>query len=183
MRGSLLHRGAAIAFTLQVASAQSHEAAHSNELPIPRAGDFGFSAAPHAKSYLYDLRSCLKTRNAVTAHFVRDEGTKALSTTRILGCHQELSDRRWFLKLDIADDVGVDIFERPLVYPSAKWDAYRSSGKTLDLSPTPPSGLENNSATGWKTHLGLAPPEITTKLGIPLSVAQRGIIFAANYHF
>jgi hypothetical protein len=167
---SLLHLAAAITLTLQGASAQSAEAVHSNELPITMADDFGFSPVPAANSYRYDSRTGLKAGNRVT--------------TRILRGNHHWSNRSWFLKPHIADDVGVmDIFERPLVYPSAEWGTHRSSGTTLELPPTVPSRLQNNSAMGWKTHLGLAPPEISTKFGVPSSVAQRGIMFGANYHF
>jgi hypothetical protein len=186
--GSLLHTGAAIAFTMQVASAQSAEAAHSNEIPIPMTDDFGFSAAPAAKasykSYRYDLRNGLKTENAVRARFETDEATEALSTTRMSRGHYQLSDRSWFLKPHIADDfVVMNISEKPLAYPSANWATNRSTVTTLELSPMPSSGLENNSTMGWQTHLGLAPPEISTRFGIPSSVTQRGIMFGANYHF
>src|SRR6185436_17296660 len=130
------------------------------------------------------LEKSLKTENPVRAHFETDEATEVLPTTRRSTGYYQLSYRSWFLKPHIAHNfVAMDISEKPSAYPSANSATNGSTVTTLELSPMPLSGLENNSMIAWKAHLGLAPPEISTKFGIPSSVTQLGIMFGANYHF
>src|ERR1700730_16287828 len=103
----LLRIGAAIAFTIQVVSAQSAEAAHSNKRPIPTTDDFGFSAAPATKgsykSYRYDFGNG-QTENAGTAQSATDEATAALSTARMLKGLYQFSDPSWQFKPSIDAD-------------------------------------------------------------------------------
>jgi hypothetical protein len=183
--GTLLHIAAAIAFTVQVISAQAAEIALSNQHPLRTINNLGFSPSLGVKgSYESDFRNESKSE-IPGPHFATDDASEALSTTRILKGRYEFSDWSWQFKPHIAAGFGtVDRPQKPLGYASGDWANYRGSGATLGLSQMPSGSLDNISTTGWKTHLGLT-PKIPTKLGIPenLKADQHGLFFGADYHF
>jgi hypothetical protein len=188
MREVWLHTGAAIAFTIQVvSSAQGAEIAPSNERPPRTFDNLGFGSAPVGNgsygSYSYDFANGFKTEIA-GAPSATDDAQEALSTTRMLRGLYEFSDPSWQLKPYIAADLGtVETREKRLDYIFGNWAAYRGgAGATIGLSQKPLETLDNNWV-GWKPHLGLVAPEMTSKIGIPSNITQRGIRFGADYHF
>ena len=142
MREFWLHIGVAVAFAMQVISAEGAETAVADDHAIAATDDLGFSP-------MSAVRGSYKSG----AHSLTNDVTTS-STTRILHGHYEIDHPSWQLKPYTGAASGIaGTNEKPLDYASADWIAYRSGGTTVGLPQKPVASLNNSSLMGWRSQL------------------------------